>query len=233
MEQTGHPLRPAATQVALRSRWETFQDGETIDSGVRPEIAASWRRSAASRLGSALMAAPLDQAALRGFESIPTHPSARQQFMAASTRLADNLVAELEDAVAAVVVCDDFGVVLYRAGRPEVLRQTDNVNLIPGGVWSEPMAGTNGIGLALELGGARVAPARGAGRARRGGAHGQPAPDRARGHQRRARAFRRQRQPRGQGARDRPRDAAPAAAGLPHADVTSAPRHQITGTSRT
>jgi transcriptional regulator of acetoin/glycerol metabolism len=96
------------------------------------------------------MAAPIDQAALRGFDdSAP----ARQQFMAASTHVADNLVAELEDAVAAAVVCDDFGVVLYRAGRAEVLRQTDNVNLIPGGVWSERMAGTNGIGLALELGG--------------------------------------------------------------------------------
>jgi transcriptional regulator of acetoin/glycerol metabolism len=149
MEQRGRFLSPAAAQVALRSQWEAFQDGGTIVNGVRPEIAASWRRSAASRLGSALPAAPLDQAALRGFDH---SGPARQQFMAASTRLADNLVAELEDAVAAVVVCDDFGVVLYRAGRPEVLRRTDDVNLIPGGVWSERMAGTNGIGLALELG---------------------------------------------------------------------------------
>jgi transcriptional regulator of acetoin/glycerol metabolism len=31
---------------------------------------------------------------------------------------------------------------------------TDGVNLVPGGVWSEKTAGTNGIGLALELGGA-------------------------------------------------------------------------------
>jgi transcriptional regulator of acetoin/glycerol metabolism len=153
MEQTARSLSPAATQVALRSQWEAFQDGGTIVSGVRPEIADSWRRSAASRLGPALMAAPVDEAALRGFEPIPTHPSARRQFLVASTRLADNLAAELADAVAAVVVCDDFGVVLYRAGRPEVLRRTDNVNLVPGGVWSERMAGTNGIGLALERGG--------------------------------------------------------------------------------
>ena len=34
-----------------------------------------------------------------------------------------------------------------------MLRRTDNVNLVPGGVWSERTAGTNGIGLALELGG--------------------------------------------------------------------------------
>jgi hypothetical protein len=153
MQQTGRFLSPAATQVALRSQWEAFQDGETIISGVRPEIAASWQRSAASRLGAALTAAPVDQAALRGFDSIPSHPSAGQQFMAAATHVADNLAAELEDAVAAVVVCDGFGVVLYRAGRPDALRRTDDVNLIPGGVWNERMAGTNGIGLALEVGG--------------------------------------------------------------------------------
>jgi transcriptional regulator of acetoin/glycerol metabolism len=69
MEQTGRALRPTANRVALRSQWEAFQDRGTIATGVRPEVAASWRRSAASRLGSALMAAPLDQAALRGFES--------------------------------------------------------------------------------------------------------------------------------------------------------------------
>jgi transcriptional regulator of acetoin/glycerol metabolism len=149
MEQTGRSLSPAATRVALRSQWEAFQDGGRIVSAVRPEIADSWRRSAASRLEPALMAAPVDEAALRGFDH---SGPARRQFLAASTRLADNLAAELEDAVAAVVVCDDFGVVLYRAGRPEVLRRTDNVNLIPGGVWSERMAGTNGIGLALERG---------------------------------------------------------------------------------
>ena len=62
-------------------------------------------------------------------------------------------MSELGDATAAVAVCDDFGVVLYRAGRPEVLRATEHVNLVPGGVWSEQTAGTNGIGLALELGG--------------------------------------------------------------------------------
>ncbi len=150
MHQRGRFPSPTAAQVALRSHWEAFQDGGTIVTGVRPEIAASWGRSAASRLGAALEAAPVDEAALRGFDG---SGPARRQFMASCTRVADNLAAELEDAVAAVVVCDDFGVVLYRAGRPEVLRRTDDVNLVPGGVWSERMAGTNGIGLALELGG--------------------------------------------------------------------------------
>jgi transcriptional regulator of acetoin/glycerol metabolism len=149
LEQRGRVPSSADGRAALRSQWEAFQQAGTVLTGVRPEIAASWRRSAASQLHSALRAAPVDEAALRGFDN---SGHAHQQFTAASTRMAESLATELEDTVAAVVVCDDFGVVLYRAGRPEVLRRTDDVNLVPGGVWNERTAGTNGIGLALELG---------------------------------------------------------------------------------
>ena len=150
MELARHIDRPAVTDVAFRSEWEAFQAEGTIVAGVRPEIADSWRRSAESQLGVELAGAPIDEAALRGFDHLGHN---QRHFMAASRQLADRLISELGDVTAAVVVCDDFGVVLYRAGRPEVLRITDDVNLVPGGVWSEKTAGTNGIGLALELGG--------------------------------------------------------------------------------
>ena len=149
MESARHIERPAVTDVAFRSEWEAFQTEGTVVAGVRPEIADSWRRSSASQLHVELAGPPVDEAALRGFDH---SGHSRRQFMVASRQLADHLIAELGDVTAAVVVCDDFGVVLYRAGRPEVLRVTDGVNLVPGGVWSEKTAGTNGIGLALELG---------------------------------------------------------------------------------
>ena len=150
MESARHIDRPAVTDVAFRSEWEAFQSEGVIVAGVRPEIADSWRRSAESELRVELAGAPIDEAALRGFDHSDHN---RRHFVAASRQLADHLISELGDVTAAVVVCDDFGVVLYRAGRPEVLRVTDDVNLVPGGVWSEKTAGTNGIGLALELGG--------------------------------------------------------------------------------
>ncbi len=50
-------------------------------------------------------------------------------------------------------MCDDFGVLLYRTGSPDILRRSRSVNLVPGAVWNEKEAGTNGVGLALELGG--------------------------------------------------------------------------------
>ena len=61
MQQRGRFPSPTAAQVALRSAWEAFQDGGTIVTGVRPEIAASCGSSAASRLGAALEAAPVDE----------------------------------------------------------------------------------------------------------------------------------------------------------------------------
>src|ERR1700761_1137348 len=130
MESARHIDRPTATGVAFRSEWETFQAEGTIVAGVRPEIAASWRRSSASELQVELAGPPVDAAALRGFDHSGQN---RLQFMSASRSLADHLISELGDVTAAVVVCDDFGVVLYRAGRPEVLRVTDGVNLVPGG----------------------------------------------------------------------------------------------------
>ena len=68
-------------------------------------------------------------------------------------RLADHLAGELQDTNSGVIVCDDLGVLLYRTGSRDILRRTDKLNLVPGGLWSEREAGTNGIGLALELGG--------------------------------------------------------------------------------
>ena len=150
MQQRRFAGSPEDTQVALRSHWERFQSGGTISDGVRPEIAESWRRSVHAELAPGLTAAPVDEAALRGFDHAG---QARQQFLAAARGLADHLIEELGDATAAVVVCDDFGVVLHLAGRPEVLRTVEQVNLVPGGVWSETATGTTGIGLALALGG--------------------------------------------------------------------------------
>ena len=150
MEPAHEIDRPAATDVAFRSEWEAFQAEGTVVDGVRPEIVRSWHRCTDSQLTAELPAPPVDEAALRGFDHSGHN---RRQFMAAGRQLADHLMFELGDATAAVTVCDDFGVVQYVAGRPEVLHVAETVNLVPGGVWSERTAGTNGIGLALELGG--------------------------------------------------------------------------------
>jgi transcriptional regulator of acetoin/glycerol metabolism len=139
-----------AALAALRSYWECFHESGTIAAGVRPEIAASWQRSAERQLTSELPAVPLDELALQGFDHAG---QARKQFLSSARRLADHLAGELQDTNSGVIVCDDLGVLLYRTGSRDILRRTDRLNLVPGGLWSEREAGTNGIGLALELGG--------------------------------------------------------------------------------
>ena len=136
--------------AALRSRWEAFAGDGRIDPAVRPEIAASWQRAAASRVTPGQPAAPVDEAALRGFDH---SGPARRQYMEAARSLCDDLAQQLGDAPAAVVACDDFGVILHRAGRREVLRAVEPVGLVPGAMWGEKAAGTTRIGLALITGG--------------------------------------------------------------------------------
>ena len=140
-------LRPAEgaqpNEGVLRDNWETFQQAGAIAAGVRPEIAASWQRSLSSRLITAIPAPPIDESALRGFDHAEP---ARRRYLRSAAAVADELVSELADAAAAIVVCDDFGIVLHRAGPPAVLRRAEGVNLVPGGVWNEKMAGTTGIG---------------------------------------------------------------------------------------
>jgi hypothetical protein len=54
---------------------------------------------------SEMPAVPLDEAALRGFDHAG---QARQQFLAVARQIADGLA----DTSSAVIVCDDFGVLL-------------------------------------------------------------------------------------------------------------------------
>jgi transcriptional regulator of acetoin/glycerol metabolism len=144
-------LVPVTTgPAALRSRWESFAAEGRLDPAVRPEIAASWQRAAAHHVATGQPAAPVDEAALRGFDH---SGPARRQYVEAARGLCDELAAQLGDAPAAVVACDDFGVILHRAGRREVLRAVEPVGMVPGAMWGEKAIGTTGIGLALATGG--------------------------------------------------------------------------------
>ncbi len=134
MEQRHRFSSPGTAGAALQSQWEAFQARGAILDGVRPEIAASWQRCNALELTSQMPAVPLDEGALRGFDHAGQAP---RQFLGLARQLAADLGAELADTTSAVIVCDDFGVVLSRTGSPEVLRRAYEVNLVPGGVWSE------------------------------------------------------------------------------------------------
>ncbi len=60
--------RPPVPAVAFKPEWAAFQAKQTVVTGVRSEIAASWQRSMQSNLSATLPGPPLDEAALRGFD---------------------------------------------------------------------------------------------------------------------------------------------------------------------
>ena len=50
------------------------------------------------------------------------------------------------------VVTDPAGTVLWGSAPTELRRGAEGVGLVPGGRWDEPVAGTNGIAMALVTG---------------------------------------------------------------------------------
>jgi transcriptional regulator of acetoin/glycerol metabolism len=138
-----------ATIARLRSAWEAYQSGAGRPPQVRTVIADSWERSARRRISPDRRAAELDNSSLRGFQ--PLDSMQRALRLAAAPVVAE-LERELSSTNSAVVVCDEFGSILDRAGDRTILRRTERQNFIPGAIWNEDSAGTNGIGLALALG---------------------------------------------------------------------------------
>ncbi|QTE29398.1 helix-turn-helix domain-containing protein [Pengzhenrongella sicca] len=108
-------------------------------SPVRPEIRASWARSAAGGLQIEHLEVPVDG---EFDDESPLMSAARPVLSALWSHLADEPVS--------VMLCDETGLVLSReCGDPAVLRSLDEVALAPGSTYSEAAVGTNGFGLAL------------------------------------------------------------------------------------
>ncbi|WP_320671206.1 helix-turn-helix domain-containing protein [Patulibacter defluvii] len=133
----------------MHAAWERFQRGERPALPVRPVILASWTRSRAARVPPELRAAELAgrrDRGTRGQQLIAVHGTA------VARRLAD----DLRGARCVVVLADATGAVLLRAGDRKLTVRTDRANMVPGAVWSEDAAGTNGLALALATGAVAV-----------------------------------------------------------------------------
>jgi hypothetical protein len=112
----------------------------------RTEIAASWRRVAATGLdpGSGADIPPIDAAELE-------RRRVASGLADVVPRLAESL-APVVDAGQLVVVADAEGRVLWRLGSSGVRRLADDLGFVGGSAWTEANVGTNAIGTALVLG---------------------------------------------------------------------------------
>lgn len=136
---------------AIMRAWETFVtdgDAAAADGDVRPVIKQSWYRCAMSAIDATRDEAPCAQSASQieqlRHRSRELREAARDSF-ARGGRL-------LEGAEAMLILTDEEGVIVETAGDRRTLEVGRRIHLEVGGVWSEQVVGTNGIGTALWTG---------------------------------------------------------------------------------
>jgi hypothetical protein len=112
--------------------------------GVRPEIAASWERSAAH------VAPEVDEAPLA--DAGETHDAWDASPLKAAVRqLEPQLQAAADDGELVVAVTDPDARIMWTYGGAVMRSRAERVNFVPGGRWDEASVGTNALDLALRL----------------------------------------------------------------------------------
>jgi len=134
------------TEQDLRRTREAAVSGASAVPAPRRTIAASWRRVAASGLepGSTPDVAPLTTGDLEQRRN----DSVLREFVPRLTEMLSPVI----DAGQMVVVADNDGRVLWRAGSSRVRRLADGLGFVGGSAWTEGNVGTNAIGTSLVLG---------------------------------------------------------------------------------
>ncbi|MGW0711933.1 SpoIIE family protein phosphatase [Streptomyces sp. NPDC002643] len=118
---------------------ERFLQGEPVEGGVRASILDSWQRSRALGLSP-------DQSDLPFTDSF--EPDGR--IVRAAVPVLDRLQSRFSGSQINISVADANGTVLLRRfGEPALARSLPAIQRVPGFVFAERVAGTNGIGLAL------------------------------------------------------------------------------------
>ncbi|MFF9030008.1 SpoIIE family protein phosphatase [Streptomyces iakyrus] len=142
MVRSGEEPRPAGRATdgtGPASLRELFLQGEPVETGVRTSILDSWQRC--RNLG--LSPDALDLPYREDFD-----PGGR--IVRAAVPVLDRLQATFAGSQVNISVADANGTVLLRRfGDPSMARSLPDIQVVPGFVFAEQVAGTNGIGLAL------------------------------------------------------------------------------------
>ncbi|MFF7732072.1 SpoIIE family protein phosphatase [Streptomyces sp. NPDC007984] len=142
MVRSGEEPRPAGRATdgtGPASLRELFLQGEPVERGVRTSILNSWRRSRSLGLSPDASDLPYRE----DFD-----PGGR--IVRAALPVLDRLQATFAGSQVNISVADANGTVLLRRfGDPAMNRSLPAIQVVPGFVFAEQVAGTNGIGLAL------------------------------------------------------------------------------------
>lgn len=135
-----------AQQPRIAEAWRHFVDTGEVDSSVlRPEIAASWRRSREA------MVDPKD--ALGGvsasLSSVDDLRCSQRELIEVARPFMSSLYRFVSGSGFIVILSDERGRVMEMLGDEDALSRAGLVNLVLGSSWAEHHVGTNGIGTAL------------------------------------------------------------------------------------
>ncbi|MEU7791590.1 LytTR family transcriptional regulator DNA-binding domain-containing protein [Amycolatopsis sp. NPDC049159] len=145
--RSGGSLAATSSAKEVARAWEDFAAGEIVETGVRPEILASWYRCRDRYdVDRALDVAP-------GARDDEGRRSDTGVIFTALGGLGALAGREVERDGAVVTVTDGSGRVLGAWGDPTAQRRAELHNLAPWSSWSEECTGTNGMGTSLEVSG--------------------------------------------------------------------------------
>ncbi|ANG63551.1 hypothetical protein A8C75_14430 [Marinobacterium aestuarii] len=133
----------------LLDLWERFMLGQDYaDEAIRPVVEDSWLRCHAScidpQLGHAPLGADPDQMEYRRYRQADLRDAAYPVLQRAQELL--------NSTKSVILLTDENGLILDVAGEQRSRHVAQDVNLVPGGLWSEEAVGTNAIGTALAAG---------------------------------------------------------------------------------
>ncbi len=131
--------------VLVEKAWsQYFESGELDLKTLRPEVANSWQRCRNLKVNP-FQETPGSVNQLELHERL----YAKQRLMKIARPFMENLYNFVKGSGFQVILTDEFGFLLDVLGDPEIVSQTRQLDLCPGGDWSEAVKGTNAIGTAI------------------------------------------------------------------------------------
>lgn len=129
----------------IEEAWNRYIANDVLDiHKIRPEVAHSWQRCRNLKVD------PYGQSTdeIKGSE-LKERLQTSQHLIKIARPFIHNLYGFVKGSGFQIVLADSNGYVLEVIGDPEIVKKTRQVQLCPGGEWSESLKGTNAIGTAI------------------------------------------------------------------------------------
>jgi len=141
-----NPLIPrVGDEKTVAATWECFlQDRSVSGVGVRNVVLDSWQRSRQESVDPAISRAPATER-----EKIKFLRQRSGDLYAAARPILESLREILRESGTLIMLSDQSGTILDLSGESRARDAGEQINLAPGGRWSEEIIGTNAIGTAI------------------------------------------------------------------------------------